>query len=278
MTGVNFHERVNEHRDQLTRSDRVLLDELLAHPAEAPLWRGGDVAQRAGVHPAAATRLAQRLGYQGYLDLREDLREAHEASLQGAGDRFRAELRGQGRVLDTLLATELESLAAVGRHVDQSQIDEVADLLVGARVVYLFARGNAGVLAELLDGRLRRFGMHAVNLVGPGREVAERVLAMSESDVVVSFAFRRAPRNLTDLYARASAAGARSVLVTDTLHTLDPAPTTVLSAPRGHQEGFSSLSVPMMIANAIVLTIAQRHPDTVLSALDRLDDLLTEFD
>lgn len=278
MIDVTFHERVNEHRDQLTRSDRVLLDELLAHPARAPLWRGGDVAQRAGVHPAAATRLAQRLGYQGYLELREDLREAREASLQGAGDRFRAELRGQGRVLDTLLATELESLSAVGRHVDQSQIDEVADLLVGARVVYLFARGNAGVLADLLDGRLRRFGMHAVNLVGPGREVAERVLAMSASDVVVSFAFRRAPRNLTDLYSRASAVGARSVLVTDTLHTLDPAPTTVLSAPRGHQEGFASLSVPMMIANAIVLTVAQRHPDAILPALDQLDDLLTEFD
>ncbi|WDZ89583.1 MurR/RpiR family transcriptional regulator [Nocardiopsis sp. HUAS JQ3] len=277
---MNLQERMSEYRDRLTKSDRVLLDELLSNPAEAPLWRGGEVAQRAGVHPAAATRLAQRLGYQGYLELREDLREAHEARLNGAGDRFRAELRGQGQasVLDTLLATELDSLAAVGKHVSQAQIDEVADLLVGARVVYLFARGNSGVLAELLDSRLRRFGMRPVNLVGPGREVAERVLAMSDSDAVVSFAFRRAPRGLTQLYAHASEVGARSVLVTDTLHTLDPAPTTVLSAPRGHQEGFSSLSVPMMIANAIVLTVAQRHPETILPALDRLDDLLNAFD
>ena len=52
----------------------------------------------------------------------------------------------------------------------------------------------------------------------------------------------------------------------------------MLSAPRGHQEGFSSLAVPMMIANAIVLTIAQRHPDTTLPALDRLDELLAVFD
>ncbi|MFD6099799.1 MurR/RpiR family transcriptional regulator [Nocardiopsis flavescens] len=275
---MNFPERVNEYRDRLTRSDRVLLDEILAHPAEAPFWRGGDVAQRAGVHAAAATRLAQRLGYQGYLELRDDLRRDREDRLNGAGDRFREELRGQDRVLEALLATELDSLAAVLRHVDQAQVDEVADLLAGARTVYLFARGNAGVLADLLDGRLRRFGMRAVNLSGPGREVAERLLAMSESDVVVSFAFRRAPRNLTDLYAHAASVGARTVLVTDTLHTLDPGPTTVLSAPRGHQEGFSSLSVPMMIANAIVLTVAQRHPDAVLPALDRLDGLLADFD
>ncbi len=275
---MNFPERVNEYRDRLTRSDRVLLDEILAHPAEAPFWRGGDVAQRAGVHAAAATRLAQRLGYQGYLELRDDLRRDREDRLNGAGDRFREELRGQDRVLEALLATELDSLAAVPRHVDQAQVDEVADLLAGARTVYLFARGNAGVLADLLDGRLRRFGMRAVNLSGPGREVAERLLAMSESDVVVSFAFRRAPRNLTDLYAHAASVGARTVLVTDTLHTLDPGPTTVLSAPRGHQEGFSSLSVPMMIANAIVLTVAQRHPDAVLPALDRLDGLLADFD
>ncbi|MEU0492280.1 MurR/RpiR family transcriptional regulator [Nocardiopsis sp. NPDC006139] len=275
---MTFPERVNEYRDRLTRSDRVLLDEILAHPAEAPFWRGGDVARRAGVHAAAATRLAQRLGYQGYPELRDDLRKDREDRLNGAGDRFREELREPGLVLDTLLATELESLSAVVRHVDQSQIDGVADLLAGARTVYLFARGNAAVLAELLDGRLRRFGMRSVNLTGPGREVAERLLAMSESDAVVSFAFRRAPRNLTDLYAHAAAVGAPSVLVTDTLHTLDPAPTTVLSAPRGHQEGFSSLSVPMLIANAIVLTIARRHPDAVLPALDRLDGLLADFD
>lgn len=277
---MSFQQRVDSARDRLTKSDRALLDQILAHPAEAPLWRGEEVAARVSAHPAAATRLAQRLGFQGYPQLREELRKDLNPRLVGSGDRIRAELHEsrQAGVLDSLLGAELESLAAVTRHITQDQIDDVADRLVSARKVFLFARGNSSVLADLLDRRLRRFGLDPVNLVGSGREIAERILPLAADDVVMTFAFRRAPQHLTELHTHAGRVGAASVLVTDTLHTLEPAPSVVLSAPRGHQDGFASLSVPMAITNAIVLTIAQRHPDTTLPALDRLDGLVTDFD
>lgn len=277
---MTFTDRVQEQRPRLTRGDRTLLDEILAHPADAPLWRGEDLARRAGVHPAAATRLAQRLGYDGYLQLREDLRAEHNRRLTGSGDRFRTEQRDRGEqgTLDALLDGELASLAALSRHVDQQRIDDAADRLVAAHRVFVFGRGNATVLAELVDRRLRRFGITTVNLTGSGRDVAERILSMHQDDLVLAFAFRRAPRDLGALLGHADSVGAASLLITDTLHMLEPAPTEVLSAPRGDQQGFASLTVPMTIVNAIVLAIAQRHSSVTLPALDRLDDLLTTFD
>lgn len=277
---ITFADRVHEQRPRLTKGDRTLLDEILAHPAEAPLWRGEDLARRAGAHPAAATRLAQRLGYEGYLELREDLRTEHNRRLAGSGDRFRSEERDRGElgVLESLLDSELQSLSALMRHVDQEQIDAVADRVVSARRIFVFGRGNATVLAELVDRRLRRFGIPAENLTGSGRDLAERILPLADDDLVLAFAFRRAPRDLGPLLGHVGAVGATSVLVTDTLHTLDPAPTAVISAPRGAQDGFASLAVPMTIANAVVLAIAHRHSHLTLPALDRLDDLLPIFD
>jgi DNA-binding MurR/RpiR family transcriptional regulator len=277
---MTFTDRVQEQRPRLTRGDRTLLEEILAHPADAPLWRGEDLARRAGVHPAAATRLAQRLGYDGYLQLREDLRAEHNRRLTGSGDRFRTEQRGRGEqgTLDALLDGELASLAALSRHVDQQQIDDAADRLVAAHRIFVFGRGNATVLTELLDRRLRRFGIPTVNLTGSGRDVAERILSMRQDDLVLAFAFRRAPRDLGALLGHTESVGAASLLITDTLHMLEPAPTEVLSAPRGDQQGFASLTVPMTIVNAVVLAIAQRHSSLTLPALDRLDDLLTTFD
>ncbi|WP_193103331.1 MurR/RpiR family transcriptional regulator [Brachybacterium sp. FME24] len=277
---MTFTDRVQEQRSRLTQGDRTLLDEILAHPSEAPLWRGEDLARRAGVHPAAATRLAQRLGYGGYLQLREDLRADHNRRLLGSGDRFRTERRDRGEqgTLDALVDSELHSLAAIARHVEQRQIDDAADRIVAARRVFVFGRGNATILAELLDRRLRRFGIPTVNLTGSGRDVAERIVPMQEDDLLLAVAFRRAPRDLGPLLGHTRAVGATSLLVTDTLHLLEPAPSVVLSAPRGDQQGFASLAVPMTIVNAIVLASAQRHPDVTLPALDRLDDLLTTFD
>ncbi|MGC5627042.1 MurR/RpiR family transcriptional regulator [Georgenia sp. Z1344] len=277
---MSFQDHVDAHRDDLTPSDRILVDELLSYPVEAPLWSGEELARRAGVHPAAATRLAQRLGYDGYLRLRDDLRQSHASANAGAGDRFRIELQetGEQSVLEQLLTTELETLAQLCRHVRQPQLDALADRIVGSRTTYLFARGNASVLAELMERRLRRFGIRTVVVEGTGRDVAERVLTMGADDTVLTFAFRRPPRHLVELLAHAERVGATTALVTDTLHTLTPAPSTVLSAPRGHQEGFASLSVPMAIANALVLTIARRHDAALLPTLDALDGLMSDFD
>lgn len=280
---MSFLDRVDEHRSRLTKSDRALVDELLSYPAEAPLWRGEDVARRAGVHPAAATRLAQRLGYHGYPELRDHLRQDLGTGFTGAGDRFRVELQDSGghSVLETLLTTELDTLSQLCRHVGQDQLDRLADRIATAGTVHLFARGNASVLAELLERRLRRFGIRTVNLTGTGRDVAERILTLTADDLVVAFAFRRPPRDLSELLGHAQRVGAGTALVTDTMHTLDPAPDAILSAPRGHQdsrEGFASLTVPMAIANALVLTIAQRHDQALLPALDALDGLMAAFD
>lgn len=280
---MSFRTHVDERRDRLTKTDRALIDELLAHPLEAPQWSGEELARRVGTHAASATRMAQRLGYEGYLGLRENLRADQGAHFRGAGDRFRAELASQGgagapaTVLHRLVADEIDALSDIARHVDQRHLDDLADRVVDARRVHLFARGNSSVLAELLERRLRRFGIAAVDLRGTGRELAEQVLTLGDQDVLIAFAFRRPPPHLTDLLRHCAATGAHTALVTDTLHTLSPAPDAVISAPRGHQEGFATLTVPMAIANALVLTIAQRHPGAVLPALDRLDGLLDSF-
>lgn len=107
VLGVSFRDRVEEHASSLTQSAILLVTKLKSHPV--------DVARRVGVHPSASTRLAQRLGYRGYLELREDLRSDREAHLTGswAGDRFRNELQevGDATILDVLLSSEVDSLS-----------------------------------------------------------------------------------------------------------------------------------------------------------------------
>lgn len=279
---MSFKDRVEECFSSLTQSDILIVTELKSHPVDAALWKGEDVARRVGVHPSAATRLAQRLGYRGYLELREDLRVDREALLtgSGAGDRFRNELEevGDATILESLLSAEVDSLSALRKHVQQSQIDQVADALARAKRVHVYARGNAGVLAELMVRRMRRFGIPTTELSGDTRDLAEKTLQIARGDVVVVFAFRKAPATLPTLLKSVRGAEATTVLVTDTLHMLTPTPDLVLSAPRGTTDGFASLTVPMAVTNAVVLTMAARHAHTVLPALDRLDSLINSFE
>jgi DNA-binding MurR/RpiR family transcriptional regulator len=73
--------------------------------------------------------------------------------------------------------------------------------------------------------------------------------------------------------------GTPVVLLTDVLGGDDDAGSvTVLAAPRGNGREFQSLTVPMAVVNALVLTIARAAAGHTTTALARLEELLDRFD
>jgi DNA-binding MurR/RpiR family transcriptional regulator len=276
---VLIAELVKNKGHLLTAIDRKLVALLQAQPAEAAFWLASDLTQPLGLHQSAATRLAQRLGFAGYPELRSALRQDY---LAGAGPSQR--LRGRldrhvgDEVLQSFVDDEMEALAALPQHVSQAQLDGVAARLTSAEAVYLFGQGNATILVEQLSRRLQRFGIRPVALVGSRRDIAERVATLGAHDLLIAFAFRRVPGALGPLIDLANSTGTDSVVITDTLLSMSPAPTTILAAPRGGSDEFLSLTVPMAIANALVLTMGRTSPDTTLRSLDRLDSLFDHFD
>jgi DNA-binding MurR/RpiR family transcriptional regulator len=62
---MSILERIKSHSAKLTDADRRLVTTLLENRAEAAYLNGIQLAERAQVHEATATRLAQKLGYKG---------------------------------------------------------------------------------------------------------------------------------------------------------------------------------------------------------------------
>lgn len=274
---MSIHERVGEQGARLTSSDRRLLDVLLSDPQRAGYLSGADVAARAGVHQASATKFAQRLGYGGYPDLRRDLQQDLLAS---ASERITRTVQeaGDESLLEALVRHEMGPLADLPRQVAQDQLDRVASLLLQARRRYVFGRGNASVLADLLHRRMRRYGLLTSVLAASGRDLAEQLVALGEGDVVVLFAFRRPPRYFTQVLEVCTEVGASAVVVTDTLAADSGSAAETIVASRGAAREFQSLTVPTAIANAIVLTVSRAAPQRTGQALDRLEALLDRFD
>ncbi len=270
---------LDRHREQLTDNERRLIHVLAGDPAAAVFLSGRELAQRAGVHESSAVRLAQKLGFDGYPALRRALREQHEGSAAGPSLRVARTLAAApGGVWHALLGREVESLLACQQHVKQQQLDKAAALLQGAGQIHIWAAGNAKVLADLLDRRLRSAGLPARNIAHEGRELAEHLVTLQKGDVVLAFAFRRAPRALAPIFEHARAVKARTLLIADMVaHTLPQRPDLLLAAPRGDDERFLTLNVPMLICNALVLTLAQRDQGRSIHGLQTLERLRREL-
>jgi DNA-binding MurR/RpiR family transcriptional regulator len=278
---LSFPDRLRDASDRLTDADSRAVRAILDDPRNAALLTVSELAARAGVHEATATRLAQKLGYKGYPALREALRQEYISGVDGGARVARSVGRVQaGGYLADLVASEMEALSSLPAAVGQGALDEAADRIMAARRVFLFAQGHALALAELAERRLRRFGRDVVALSGEPRTVAERLGLMRGDDLLLAFAFRAPPRGLEVVRGHAERVGAATLLVADlTAQAGVGRFDLALAAPRGRSgDEFQTLTVPMALVNALILTIAGRHKTEAIGALDHVADLIRAFD
>ena len=274
-------DRIKSNSSRLTEADQRLVSALLENAAEAAFLSSARLAERASVHEAATTRLAQKLGYKGYPELRGQLQRELVAT-QDAAERMRRSIAKveHGDFLLDLIGSEIAALENLRLAVDQQAIDRAADMIVDAKRIFLFGQGHAQSITQFLRRRLDRFGMTTIVLEGRGRDIAERVVGMQKDDLVLALAFRKQPTSYAPLSEHCHAQGARAMLVTDLAGSMmQPEADLVLAAPRGRSGSeFQTPTVPFAIVNAILLTIAGRHQNRVMGALERLSGLFEEFD
>lgn len=274
-------ERVKEAAETLTPAEQLLIKQVIDSPRDIALGTASGLAQRIGVHEATASRLAKKLGYPNYAGFRAAIQEEFIVRTDPA-TRVRNTLQqasDAGLVTD-LVSREVEALAGLQRYVDDDKVMAAGQALLGARRIYVFARGNAEALAVLIDRRLRRMGRATVMLHGDGRDLAEQVLGLTEHDAIIGFAFRRQPTHYAALLNHARNKGAASVVISGSVGpSLVPAADHLLFAPRtGSQDAFQTLTVPMAICNALVLGMAKQDPKASLQHLETLGQLIDAFD
>lgn len=272
-----YTEIVEQYDRELTPSEERLYREFIYNKQALAYMTAAEVAALVGVHESTVVRLAQKLGYKGYRDLRISLRE-ELTEKENAVERLRQRI-ARSHELTTLVADEIRALEELLVSVSQEEIDSAARAIIPAHQVYLFAWGHASSLVEYLDRRLRRSKKETVDLRKQGRDLAENLLTLGSNDVLVAFAFHIKPPSLETLLRYSKSVGATTVLISDNLGPLvRPKPDILMAARHSAKHELLGLSVPMTITNALVLSIAELDGGRTFEALEYLEGLLRRFD
>ncbi|WP_294928827.1 MurR/RpiR family transcriptional regulator [uncultured Paracoccus sp.] len=277
----DFLSRLSQSAEKLTETDQKMVSALLDRREELVFLSGPQLAERIEVHGAAPTRLAQKLGYKGFPELRGALQK-EMMNAQDTARRMQRSVRSveEGNHLSRLIASEVAALQNLDALIVQPAIDQAADAIFSAGKVYIFAQGHAQSIAQFLSRKLERFGKATTLLTGRGRDVAERLVSMSSGDVVVALAFNTQPLAYEPMMRHVRATGAGSILISDLFGlVMVPEPDLALAAPRGRSSSkFQTPIVPYAIVSAILLTMAARHEEESIGALEKLSRLFKDFD
>lgn len=266
---MSFRTVVASSGKSLSASEKRVIAVLLGEPEPSTL-RAAPVAVRAQTHESTVVRLAQKLGYSGFPDLRADL-ERDTADPVTASGVMRSDT---GHELASFARDEARALERLSSFISQEQLVAVATAVHGARVVYLFSKTDERPALDMLARRLRRLGTVVVELGVGGKDLSERFVSFGEDSVLIAFALREAPIQLPALVREVERRGGTSVLVSDAPgYHFRPAPSHLLVAQRGDDSEYNTLIIPIAIAYALQLAIFHLDPVKYGAVRDDINDV-----
>jgi DNA-binding MurR/RpiR family transcriptional regulator len=277
---MSLKDVVEQYDGSLTPADRQLAEVLLSDPQESSYLSAEAIAKRAGVHQSAASRLAQKLGFGSFRELRAALRkDVMSAGTSAERIRKRLDHFAEKSILQALVESEIRALSTAVKQVDQEQMERAAECLRDAGRIVLFGQGHAASLVDLFERRLMRSGYHARALRHGDWQAPDVLLSLKAGDALVAFALRPPFDRLDRVLTHAAAVGATSIMVSDVAGLLlRPRADIVIAASRGEEGESQSLTVPMAVCNALILELSRCDDGHSIRSLEGLDALRHLFD
>jgi DNA-binding MurR/RpiR family transcriptional regulator len=275
---VEFDTLVRERYANLSPAHRRVADYLLADGRRAALVPAADIAKTLDMSEATVSRFAQALGFDGYPQLRDRLRERFLVSATSL-DRLAASAeQPSGSVLGRVLAEDADSVLGTLAQIPAASFDAAVDAILDARRSYVVgSRGSAG-LALVLGMGLRIFLPETrVIAVNVGDE-AEELLSVRKGDLVIVISVLRYSGQTLEILRFAHEAKARTVAITDS--PISPVARTadiVLLIKQTSPRTMASYAAIASVASALTEAVAGRLGQKAGPALRRAESLWDRF-
>lgn len=264
---------------ELSPAERRVAEYLRDHVLEIVFATADEIGAATDTSDATVIRTAKALGYSGLPELK---REAGQRALGGirpsARLRSRIDKASQETtsLLDHVFAEATERLGETRRLIAEDDFVAAVDLLTNAREVVSFGLGPSVLSAQYLTLRLRRLGRQARQITTTGFQLADDLLGLRASDVVVLYVPGRLINDVHVLLDHAQAVGAPVILFSDALLPVlaDRVTLTLTAVHSGSGftgEGLSAL----LLTDCLTLGVAARERDRATTTSELLNSLRT---
>jgi DNA-binding MurR/RpiR family transcriptional regulator len=211
-------ELVHERFDTLTRAERQLANSLLENYPVSGLASITAVAKKAEVSTPTVARMVQKLGFKGFPEFQQALREELEAKISNPivkHDRW-AENAPETHILNRFAENVMQNLHQTLAQLDPAAFDRACGLLADPnRAVYIAGGRITRSLADYLFSLMRMVRPRVTLVAASLSSWPDFLLDVAPGDVLVTFDIRRYENHVLRLAELAAEKSMVNILFTD---------------------------------------------------------------
>jgi DNA-binding MurR/RpiR family transcriptional regulator len=264
---------------QLQTAARYMLD----RPDDVALLSMREQARRAGVPPATMTRLAKRLGLDGYDSVRELYAGAVRAGTLGfagkAGVQVEAQaLRGERALAADMVHALGQEIARLAEPAALGQLVAAADRLHKARRIYCLGLRACHSAAWHFHYMLSLLGDKTVMLDDAGGTGLDALRDAGRGDVVLAASVEPYARATIEAARYAAGEGVPVVALTDSeVSPLAQLASATILVATDSPSFFHSMTPMLAVTEILAALVAGRSGQKALAALGRTEAQLAQF-
>ncbi|MEM7534290.1 MAG: MurR/RpiR family transcriptional regulator [Chloroflexota bacterium] len=156
-----YREKIREYYDHLSRSYRKVADYIMSHYYEVSFMTAAQLAYAVGVDTTTVVRFSQRLGYNGYPELLQDVRDQVKEEIYAAYEPQTLTPDDPAKTFKERAEQEQHNLKQTLVHNPPDHIRDIAGMVEKAKHIVLFAEGYAESAAAMVAQQLNHRGMSA---------------------------------------------------------------------------------------------------------------------
>lgn len=225
-TAASILDRLHDVYDSLSPQLQRGAKYILERPDEVAFTSMRQLAHRADVQPATMVRLAQKLGLDGYEELREPFRVELRRQPSGYGRRARqlqerTGRRSGGRALTHLggemILADRENLSLTLQAIGGDGLAATSTVLAKSRRLYIMGMRSLYPAAFYTHYACSLFRDNTVLLDGPGGTFSDGLRGISDKDAMLIFSLEPYTSDVVQAATYAVEKGAEVVAITDSL-------------------------------------------------------------
>ena len=156
-----YRERIRTHYDHLSRSYRKVADYIMSNYYEVSFMTAAQLATAVTVDTTTVVRFSQRLGYNGYPELLNDIRTQVKSEIYASYEPKPLSADNPEGIFQERTKQEQHNLQQMLIHNPPEHLRKIAELFEQAGSVLLVAEGYAETVAEMISQQLRHRGIMA---------------------------------------------------------------------------------------------------------------------
>ncbi|WP_415919883.1 MurR/RpiR family transcriptional regulator [Tateyamaria sp. SN6-1] len=213
-------ERLSDDLDDLTPEARKAARYVLENPRDAGMLTVREIADAAKVKPNTLVRMARQIGFDGYEDFREPLREAIRSGQASPPDRARwlqDMQRGGGlsHLYGEMIADALENIDATFANISKDELEAAARLIWNSRDVYTMGVGVNSGIANVFTYLARTCMVQFHAIPRPGSTATDDIAWADRRDVMIAMTSHPYRTEVVEAVAQAKRQGMTIIALSD---------------------------------------------------------------